>query len=151
MAAVSFRCRGRFHLVRNFLSVDAPSSLSTEALRTASGTSTSCSFEPSIHKQGGGSPAEKGGPLGWAKNVPKMVRVKYRFGGWFFHETQGTWCGCNVVFFWGGEGNSWLWHTLCLHVLWLIDYVSLQLAIIILNARIVAQWIKKFTHVSAEL
>lgn len=126
MAAVSFRCRGRFHLVRNFLSVDAPSSLSTEALRTASGTSTSCSFEPSIHKQGGGSPAEKGGPLGWAKNVPKMVRVKYRFGGWFFHETQGTWCGCNVVFFGGGRGIAGCdTHCVCMSFGWLICFFTI--------------------------
>lgn len=47
----------------------------------------------------------KGGPLGWAKNVPKMVRVKYRFGGWLVdHETQGTWCGCNNFFLGGRRG-----------------------------------------------
>ena len=122
MAAYRFkRCRFRPHLVRNFLSVDAPSSLSTEALRTASGTSTSCSSEPSISAWLTG---PRGGHWVWAKNVPKMARVKYRFGGWFFHETQGTWCGCNVFFFLGG-GNSCDTHCVCKSFVWLICFFKI--------------------------
>ena len=69
--------------------------------------------------------AHRGGPTGLSQKCTKMARVKYRFGGWFFHETQGTWCGCNVAFFWGGEGNSCDTHCVCMSFVWLICFFKI--------------------------
>ena len=125
MAAVSFQTLPfRPHLVRNFLSVDAPSSLSTEALRTASGTSTSCSSEPSIGR-GGGSRSQRGGQLGWAKNVQKWPALNTGLEDGSFMKLRGHDAAVTWLFFLGGEGNSCDTHCVCMSFGWLICFFTI--------------------------
>lgn len=123
MAAYRFkRCRFRPHLVRNFLSVDAPSSLSTEALRTASGTSTSCSSEPSIS-------AWLTGPRGGHWVEPKMYQkwpvLNTGLEDGSFMKLRGHDAAVTWLFLGGGEGNSCDTHCVCMSFVWLICFFTI--------------------------